>query len=215
MKNRTIIGIVCIVLALVVTFAVAPLVNKLSDSRTDIVRLKNDIVQGHLIQENDIEVVTVGSTGLPTNIITKKEEIVTEFLTKQKCYFYDTCSFRRHTNLKEQEANYLLKYLKIQDSIVVITRCILMELASHSGILNQEYITYIKHIAELKIPVLVIYEEDLFDIMEVCFSTNATINNYLCWTMRTMKLPISTITKTLEQNSTLYDQIIKGKNLLN
>ena len=50
MKNRTIIGIVCIVLALVVTFAVAPLVNKLSDSRTDIVRLKSDIVQGHMNQ---------------------------------------------------------------------------------------------------------------------------------------------------------------------
>lgn len=79
MKNRTIIGIVCIVLALVVTFAVAPLVNKLSDSRTDIVRLKNDIVQGHMIQESDIEVVTVGSIGLPTNIITKKEAVVGKF----------------------------------------------------------------------------------------------------------------------------------------
>ena len=79
MKNRTIIGIVCIVLALVVTFAVAPLVNKLSDSRTDIVRLKKDIVQGHMIQESDIEVVTVGSTGLPTNIITKKEAVVGKF----------------------------------------------------------------------------------------------------------------------------------------
>ena len=79
MKNRTIIGIVCIVLALVVTFAVAPLVNKLSDSRTDIVRLKNDIVQGHMIQESDIEVVTVGSTGLPTNIITKKKAVVGKF----------------------------------------------------------------------------------------------------------------------------------------
>lgn len=79
MKNRTIIGIVCIVLALVVTFAVAPLVNKFSDSRTDIVRLKNDIVQGHMIQESDIEVVTVGSTGLPTNIITKKEAVVGKF----------------------------------------------------------------------------------------------------------------------------------------
>ena len=79
MKNRTIIGIVCIVLALVVTFAVAPLVNKLSDSRTDIVRLKNDIAQGHMIQESDIEIVTVGSTGLPTNIITKKEAAVGKF----------------------------------------------------------------------------------------------------------------------------------------
>ena len=79
MKNRTIIGIVCIVLALVVTFAVAPLVNKLSDSRTDIVRLKNDIVQGHMIQESDIEIVTVGSTGLPANIITKKDAVVGKF----------------------------------------------------------------------------------------------------------------------------------------
>ena len=79
MKNRTIIGIVCIVFAFVVTFAVAPLVNKLSDSRTDIVRLKNDIVQGHMIQESDIEVVTVGSTGLPTNIITKKEAVIGKF----------------------------------------------------------------------------------------------------------------------------------------
>jgi pilus assembly protein CpaB len=79
LKNRTIIGIVCIVLALVVTFAVAPLVNKLSDSRADIVRLKSDIAQGHMIQESDIEVVTVGSTGLPTNIITKKEAVVGKF----------------------------------------------------------------------------------------------------------------------------------------
>ena len=79
MKNRTIIGIVCIVLALVVTFAVAPLVNKLSDSRTDIVRLKNDIVQGHMIQESDIEIVTVGITGLPANVITKKEAVVGKF----------------------------------------------------------------------------------------------------------------------------------------
>lgn len=79
MKNRTIIGIVCIVLALVVTFAVVPLVSKLSDSRTDIVRLKSDIVQGHMIQESDIEIVTVGSTGLPANIITKKEAVVGKF----------------------------------------------------------------------------------------------------------------------------------------
>lgn len=90
MKNRTIIGIVCIVLALVVTFAVAPLVNKLSDSRTDIVRLKSDIVQGHMIQESDIEVVTVGSTGLPTNIITKKEAVVGKFAT---------CDLKANTDL--------------------------------------------------------------------------------------------------------------------
>ena len=65
MKNRTIIGIICIVLALVVTFAVAPLVNKLADNRTDIVRLTGDVVQGHMISDTDIEVVTARIIGIP------------------------------------------------------------------------------------------------------------------------------------------------------
>ena len=62
MKNRTIIGIICIVLALVVTFAVAPLVNKLAESKVDIVRMKSDVVQGHQISENDVEIVKVGGS---------------------------------------------------------------------------------------------------------------------------------------------------------
>lgn len=79
MKNRTIIGIVCIVLALIVTFGVAPLVNNISDSHTDIVRIKRDVDRGHLISEDDIEIVTVGSRGLVENTITKKEDVVGKF----------------------------------------------------------------------------------------------------------------------------------------
>lgn len=79
MKNRTIIGIVCIVLALIVTFAVAPMVNKISDSRTDIVRMKKDVDQGHLISDDDIEIVTVGSHGLAIDTITKKEDVIGKF----------------------------------------------------------------------------------------------------------------------------------------
>ena len=79
MKNRTIIGIGCIVLALIVTFGIAPLVNKISDSRTDIIRMKKDVDQGHLISENDIEVVTVGSYGLAKGTIQKKEEVIGNF----------------------------------------------------------------------------------------------------------------------------------------
>lgn len=148
-------------------------------------------------------------------VFTKKSDIISEIFGKQKCYFYDTCSFRRHANLNDNESEYLLKYIKTQNGIVIITRCILMELASHSGLLNQEYIEYIKQISEFGISVLVIYEEDLFAIMEVCFSTNAAINSYLCWTLRTMKLTVSTIAKTLEQNSNIHNEVIKGKNLDN
>ena len=90
MKNRTVIGIVCIILALVVTFLVAPLVNKLSDSHTEIIRIKNDIIQGHMISENDIEVVTVGTEGLPSNVVTKKETAIGKFAS---------CDIKANTDL--------------------------------------------------------------------------------------------------------------------
>lgn len=81
MKNRTIIGIVCIVLALILTFAIAPLVNKMTESKVDIVRMTSDVVQGHQISENDVEVVKVGGYNLPTNVIQKKENVVGRFAT--------------------------------------------------------------------------------------------------------------------------------------
>ena len=81
MKNRTIIGIVCIVLALILTFAIAPLVNKMAESKVDIVRMKQDVVQGHQISENDVEVVKVGGYNLPTDVIQKKENVIGRFAT--------------------------------------------------------------------------------------------------------------------------------------
>ena len=79
MKNRTIIGIVCIVAALVLTFAVAPLVNRAADSRTEIVRMTRDVTRGHQISENDIEVVKVGGYNLPSGVIEKKENVTGMF----------------------------------------------------------------------------------------------------------------------------------------
>lgn len=149
------------------------------------------------------------------HVITEKEEIIAEVFQNSKCYFYDTCSFRKHANLKKEQAEYLLKYIKRQSGIIVITRCILMELASYSGILNHEYIKYIQHIHDFGISVLLVYEEDLFSVMEVCFGTNAAMNQYLCWAVRTIKGPVSTITETLEKNPSLNNEVIKGKNLDN
>ena len=45
MKTRTIIGIICMVLAVVITFAVAPLVNRLSSDTSTVIRLAEDIKQ--------------------------------------------------------------------------------------------------------------------------------------------------------------------------
>ncbi len=166
--------------------------------------------------------MTVGYTDTPHNIseivpyvIMNEEQLIEEIYRSSQCYFYDTCSFRRHANLDETSVDYLLQYIKDQKGIVVITRCILMELASHSGMLNPEYIEYIKRIHGCGIPVLVMFEEDLFAVMEVCFATNAAINTYLCWAVRTIKRPVSTITEVLKKNESINSEVMKGKNIDN
>lgn len=144
-------------------------------------------------------------------VVTEKDRIISEIFKAARCYFYDTCSFRRHANLDVEYAEYILRYIKGQNGIIMITRCILMELASHSGILNSEYIAYIKRIHDAGITILVIYEEDLFSVMEVCFSTNAAINDHLCWAVRNILGPFSTITETLDHNAELKNEVVKGK----
>ena len=73
--NRTVIGIICIVVALAICFGIAPLVNRLSDGKTKIVRLIRDISAGATITEADIEVADVGSYNLPTGVIKDKAQV--------------------------------------------------------------------------------------------------------------------------------------------
>lgn len=145
-------------------------------------------------------------------IHTDKETIVSMIHSTEKCFFYDTCSFRYHAKFTKEAANYLFDFIKRQNGIVVLTRCILMELASDSGSLNKEYITYLKNMHQFGIEVLLIYEENIFEVMDVCFATNKVINNYLSWAVRMIKNPVSTITDTLKRNSILKSEIIENKN---
>ena len=79
MKNRTIIGVICVVAALVLSFAVAPLVNRFSDSRFEIVCVKRDVTKGHQITEDDIETVTVGGYSLPSDVIKDKAAVIGKY----------------------------------------------------------------------------------------------------------------------------------------
>lgn len=78
-SNRTIIGILCIVLALGITFGVAPLVNRFSDLKTDVVRMAKTVERGHQITAEDIEIVRVGSYNLPDNAIRDGNAVVGKF----------------------------------------------------------------------------------------------------------------------------------------
>lgn len=148
-------------------------------------------------------------------VTTDLESVTLEIYRKDTCYFYDACSFRRHANLAENELTYLFQYFKMKNGIVVLMRCILMELASHSGVLNPEYIRYIRAMKDFGINILLIYEEDLFHVMDCCFGTTAMINSYLIWTVRMIKGPVSTITETLNEDRTLQREVLEGKNMEN
>ena len=79
MKNRTVLGILCLILALLLAFGLAPIVNKLSDGQVSVVRMKADAVQGHKITEDDIEIVSVGAVNLPSGVMKEKETVVGKY----------------------------------------------------------------------------------------------------------------------------------------
>ncbi|MBR5680082.1 MAG: pilus assembly protein CpaB [Clostridia bacterium] len=79
MKNRTVLGLVCIVLALVLAFVIAPFVNKFSDSRSDVLRVKQTVAQGHRLTGDDIETVSVGNYNLPADVLTNPEEVIGKY----------------------------------------------------------------------------------------------------------------------------------------
>ena len=76
MKNRTVLGLICIGLALVLAFVIAPFVNKFSDSRAEVLRVKQTVTKGHRLTGDDIETVSVGSYNLPADVLTDETEVI-------------------------------------------------------------------------------------------------------------------------------------------
>ena len=76
MKNRTVIGIICMILAIVTTFLVAPIVTRLSTDTVSVPRLSANVTRGAKITESCIEVVSVKKDTLPGGVITDAKNIV-------------------------------------------------------------------------------------------------------------------------------------------
>lgn len=79
MKNRTVIGIVCMVLAVAMTFVVSPLVNQLTSDTTTVIRVSADVKQGAQITDKNIETVEVKTDTLPAGVITQKSQVVGKY----------------------------------------------------------------------------------------------------------------------------------------
>lgn len=79
LKNRTVLGVICIALALIICFAITPLFNASKSSTMRIVRVKNDLKIGQEITAKDIEIVEVGAYNLPSEVVKKSEDVVGKY----------------------------------------------------------------------------------------------------------------------------------------
>lgn len=78
-KNRTVIGILCIVLSLVICFAVTPLFNKSISKKTEIVRVVKPIKIGDEITKDMVKRVEVGAYNLPEDVVRTVEEVTGKY----------------------------------------------------------------------------------------------------------------------------------------
>ena len=144
---------------------------------------------------------------------TQIKEMKSIFFSAERVFFYDACSFQRHSNLADKEKNILIRYFKERGIVIFISRCILMELASDQHKLTEEYIELFKAMNGAGVKVVIFNEEYTYDILSECFSTNEKINEYLMWAVRTVKSPVSTIEEALKTDEKLTSEVIEGKNL--
>lgn len=76
-RNRTIIGAVCILLAVLVCFGITPLFNAGLKAQTEAVRVKAEVIpRGTYITADMVEVYTRGASGMSDSIATSLDEVV-------------------------------------------------------------------------------------------------------------------------------------------
>lgn len=83
LKNRTVLGVICIALSLLICFAITPLFNASKSSTMKIVRVKNDLKIGQEITAKDIEVVEVGAYNMPAEVMKKSEDVVGKYASSE------------------------------------------------------------------------------------------------------------------------------------
>lgn len=81
LKNRTVLGILCIAVSLLICFAVTPLVNAGLSRKTTIVRFTRQAEEGEQVTKNMVEEVEVGNYNLPENVLRNLSDVEGKYLT--------------------------------------------------------------------------------------------------------------------------------------
>ena len=80
-KNRTVLGIFCIAVSLLICFAITPLVNAGLSKKVAIVRFNQMVQEGEQITKNMVDVVEVGNHNLPENVVRNLADVEGKYMT--------------------------------------------------------------------------------------------------------------------------------------
>lgn len=78
-KNRTVIGVICIVLSLLICFAITPLFNQGISQKEEIVRVTMPIKIGEEITADMVQSVEVGGYNLPEDVVKTLDTVIGKF----------------------------------------------------------------------------------------------------------------------------------------
>lgn len=81
LKNRTVIGVICIVLSLIICFAITPLFNQQISQKVEIIRVISEITIGDEITANMVKVVEVGGYNLPQDVLKNTKTVIGKYAT--------------------------------------------------------------------------------------------------------------------------------------
>ena len=79
LKNRIVIGLICIILSLIICFGLTPMFNNALKSKVSLVRVNTEIHKGDQITEKMITTVEVGGYNLPDNVVYRAEDVVGKY----------------------------------------------------------------------------------------------------------------------------------------
>ena len=79
LKNRTVLGIICIVVSLVICFAITPLFNASVSQKTEIVRVTKDVKTGDMITKDMVQAIEVGGYNLPDNVVKNLDTVIGKY----------------------------------------------------------------------------------------------------------------------------------------
>lgn len=119
MKNRTIIGILCIVLAVAVMFGITPLVNTVASGKTGVIQVVKRIEPGQRITAEDITKVQIGSFGIKDTAIKDEKQIVGKYAAVT--IMPDNCVYPDMVTDDSNSADHIFRQLNGAQQVISIT----------------------------------------------------------------------------------------------